>query len=81
MKARRFPTYCSWKSSIGGSNRIGLQFPRYRDTLEEKNNTVTEINVATCTFLLPTSMSLSWQAFLAKECWIPIYVLILEGST
>lgn len=29
-------TYCSWKSSIGGSNRRGRQFPRYRDTLQEK---------------------------------------------
>lgn len=33
-------TYCSWKSSIGGSNRMGLQLPRYREMLERKRKSV-----------------------------------------
>lgn len=28
-------THCSWKSNIGGSKRIGLQFPRCGDVLRE----------------------------------------------
>lgn len=28
-------TYCSWKSSMGGSKRMGLQFPRCKGGLEK----------------------------------------------
>lgn len=31
-------THCSWKSNIGGSNRIGRQFPRCGDVLRETNH-------------------------------------------
>jgi len=33
-------SYCSWKSSIGGSKRMGRLFPRCEDALQEKGDTL-----------------------------------------